>query len=118
VLKARGNNLSIGVADQGIGMDAAALGRLGEAFFQAQDGLNRSYEGTGLGLSIVKGLVELHGGSLHAVSEPGRGTTMTVLLPINGPATKPRDNVVITPLRPEPAPQPPVSWPDVRRNAR
>src|SRR5690606_4534306 len=88
-LRRQGQHLLISVADSGVGMDAAAVGRVGEPFFQAQGGLARGYEGTGLGLSIVKGLIELHDGTLHVTSTPGQGTVMTVLLPINGPATKP-----------------------------
>jgi two-component system, cell cycle sensor histidine kinase DivJ len=54
-------------------MSEESVRRIGEPFFQAQEGLARRYEGTGLGLSIVKGLIELHEGTLHAVSTPGRG---------------------------------------------
>jgi cell cycle sensor histidine kinase DivJ len=94
--------LAIAVSDQGIGMDQDAIRRIGEPFFQAQDGLSRRYEGTGLGLSIVKGLIDLHEGALRATSEPGKGTTVTVLLPINGPATKTAQTPIITELAPEP----------------
>jgi cell cycle sensor histidine kinase DivJ len=94
--------LAIAVSDQGIGMDQDAIRRIGEPFFQAQDGLSRRYEGTGLGLSIVKGLIDLHEGALRAMSEPGKGTTVTVLLPINGPATKTAQTPIITELAPEP----------------
>jgi cell cycle sensor histidine kinase DivJ len=94
--------LAIAVSDQGIGMDQDAIRRIGEPFFQAQDGLSRRYEGTGLGLSIVKGLIDLHEGALRATSEPGKGTTVTVLVPINGPATKTAQTPIITELAPEP----------------
>jgi len=94
--------LAISVSDTGIGMDQEAIRRIGEPFFQAQDGLARRYEGTGLGLSIVKGLVDLHEGMLRAHSEPGKGTTVTVLLPINGPATKTAQTPIVTELAPEP----------------
>jgi two-component system, cell cycle sensor histidine kinase DivJ len=113
----QGQNLSIAVRDLGIGMDADALARIGEPFFQAQDGLARKYEGTGLGLSIVKGLVELHQGTLSAWSEAGQGTTITVLLPINGPAIKLEETGTVTPLRREPAPQHVSAWQDEKRRA-
>src|SRR5690606_10392440 len=87
-VKRQGQSINFSVRGRGIGMAPAALARIGEPFSQVQDGLSRNYEGTGLGLSIVKGLVELHGGTLRAMSEIGAGTTITVLLPINGPATK------------------------------
>jgi cell cycle sensor histidine kinase DivJ len=102
-IKRQGSLLNISVADRGIGMDSNAVSRIGEPFFQAQDGLARRYEGTGLGLSIVKGLVDLHQGSLKALSSPGDGTTITVLLPLNGPATKTAETHEVTPLVREPA---------------
>jgi cell cycle sensor histidine kinase DivJ len=116
-LKRQGANLNLSVTDHGIGMSAESVQRLGEPFFQAQDGLSRRYEGTGLGLSIVKGLVELHGGSLHATSTVGNGTVMTVLLPINGPALKSGETASVTPLRHKPERQTTSSWPDARRKA-
>lgn len=85
-LKRRGKMLALSVTDSGIGMHAETIQRIGEPFLQAQDGLARHYEGTGLGLSIVKGLVALHDGRLDVASEQGVGTTVTVLLPIDGPA--------------------------------
>ena len=101
-MKRQGNLLNISVADRGIGMDRAAVSRIGEPFFQVHDGLSRRYEGTGLGLSIVKGLVDLHEGTLRALSSPGEGTTITVLLPLNGPATKTAETAAVTPLVREP----------------
>lgn len=109
-LRKQGRFLNLTVADRGIGMSADALARVGEPFFQANDGLGRRYEGTGLGLSIVKGLVELHDGQLHVASTPGEGTTVTVLLPINGPETKLEETASITPLHRDPAPQQTPQW--------
>jgi two-component system, cell cycle sensor histidine kinase DivJ len=118
VVKRQGQLLSFAVRDRGIGMAPVALERIGEPFFQAQDGLNRQYEGTGLGLSIVKGLAELHGGTLRAMSEIGAGTTMTVLLPINGPATKLEETVAVLPLHREPAAAPNTLWQNEKRKAQ
>ena len=118
VLKRQGQSLSFAVRDHGIGMAPMALERIGEPFFQAQDGLNRQYEGTGLGLSIVKGLAELHGGALRAMSEIGAGTTMTVLLPINGPATKLEETVAVLPLHREPTAAPITPWQNEKRKAQ
>jgi cell cycle sensor histidine kinase DivJ len=117
-MRRHGPYLSLSVADQGIGMNPEAVARLGEPFFQAQGGLSRRYEGTGLGLSIVKGLIDLHQGQLHVSSEPGRGTTMTVLLPINGPETKMPETGSVTPLRREEASQPEPQWPEQKRSAK
>jgi len=109
-MKRQGKHLAISVADHGIGMGEESVRRIGEPFFQAQDGLARRYEGTGLGLSIVKGLVELHDGTLHASSAPGEGTVMTVLLPINGPETKVEETGAVTPLHRDPAQQHMATW--------
>jgi len=116
-MKRQGSQLNISVADRGIGMDREAVSRIGEPFFQAQDGLARRYEGTGLGLSIVKGLVELHDGVLKAISSPGEGTTITVLLPLNGPATKTAQTHDVTPLVREPEVTQSFQWQDEKRRA-
>ncbi len=97
--KRQGQYLNLSVADNGIGMSDQASKRVGDPFFQAHDGLSRQYEGTGLGLSIVKGLVELHGGTLRIDSTLGEGTTVSVLLPLNGPQKSSLPTEKITPLR-------------------
>ncbi|WIY53648.1 ATP-binding protein [Devosia sp. YIM 151766] len=118
-VKRQGQAINFSVRDRGIGMAPAALARIGEPFFQVQDGLTRKYEGTGLGLSIVKGLVELHGGTLRAMSEIGAGTTITVLLPINGPATKAGETADIVHLHREPLAQATTSsWQNETRKAQ
>ena len=79
-----GDDIELVVADNGIGIAAQDIPKLGNPFVQAQSSYNRSYEGTGLGLSVVKGLVRLHGGSFDIESEIGEGTTVRIRLPING----------------------------------
>ncbi|MEP7240810.1 MAG: PAS domain-containing sensor histidine kinase [Devosia sp.] len=116
-MRRQGTMLNISVTDQGIGMDSDAVGRIGEPFFQVQDGLARRYEGTGLGLSIVKGLADLHEGALRATSTPGEGTTVTVLLPLNGPATKTEETGEVTQLAPTGSTAPEATWPDQRKRA-
>ncbi|MBH0237163.1 PAS domain-containing sensor histidine kinase [Methylobrevis albus] len=78
-----GRTVSIFVKDNGIGIAAADLPRLGNPFVQAQSGYDRRHEGTGLGLSVVKGLAALHGGTMTIDSVLGAGTTVTVTLPLN-----------------------------------
>jgi hypothetical protein len=68
------------VQDTGVGMSPEQASRIFERFYRGRDGATTS-PGTGLGLSIVKSLIELHDGQIEVQSEPGRGTTFTVLLP-------------------------------------
>ena len=67
------------VADTGTGIPAEHLPHVFERFYQADPA--RSIGGTGLGLSICRWITEAHGGSIHARSERGRGSTFTVTLP-------------------------------------
>ena len=67
--------------DSGVGIAPADLPRLFHPFVQLDSRLSREYTGSGLGLSLVHRIVELHGGSVHAESEPGKGSTFTVTLP-------------------------------------
>ncbi|MEZ5839488.1 MAG: ATP-binding protein [Hyphomicrobiales bacterium] len=78
-----GDEMTVFVRDTGIGIAAKDLPRLGTPFVQADSAYDRKYEGTGLGLSMVKGLAELHGGRFRIESELGRGTCVSVYLPLN-----------------------------------
>ena len=76
-------NLVVSVRDSGIGISAGALRSIFEMFSQVVDTLHRSEGGLGIGLALVKGLVELHGGSIEARSDgPGRGSEFVVHLPL------------------------------------
>jgi PAS domain S-box-containing protein len=69
------------VKDDGIGIPSHMLGRIFEMFIQVDRTLERTQGGLGIGLSLVKGVVEMHGGSVEAHSEgQGRGTEVTVRL--------------------------------------
>ena len=70
------------VSDTGIGMTEEQLGRLFEAFSQADAGTSRRYGGTGLGLALVRHFAELMGGDVSVASVPGQGSTFTVRLPV------------------------------------
>lgn len=75
----------IAITDTGIGMDAGFLEKVGTPFLQADNDYTRRHEGTGLGLSVVRGLMELHGGTMEVESAPFEGTTVTVSFPADGP---------------------------------
>ncbi len=70
------------VADEGEGIAPEHLPRLTERFYRIDAGRSRAMGGTGLGLAIVKHIVERHRGQLGITSQPGVGTTVTVLLPV------------------------------------
>jgi len=77
-----GDAVQVTVSDTGVGMASADLGRAFEMFTQVRSPLDRSQGGLGIGLALVRGLVELHGGRVHADSPGrGRGSTFTVTLP-------------------------------------
>jgi signal transduction histidine kinase len=78
-----GDRLKIVVSDNGIGIPASALERIGHAFEQASNDPTRSREGTGLGLALVRSLAAQHGGSLAIASTQHVGTTVTVELPLS-----------------------------------
>ncbi len=69
------------VTDTGRGIAAAELSKIFEKFHQAEREIGPGEKGTGLGLPISKRLVELHHGRIHLTSQPGQGTTVSVLLP-------------------------------------
>jgi PAS domain S-box-containing protein len=71
----------IHVADHGIGFDEKYLDRI-FTVFQRLHG-RHAYEGTGVGLAVCRRIVERHGGSITAASEPGRGSTFLVTLPVS-----------------------------------
>jgi PAS domain S-box-containing protein len=79
----QGGVLCLSVQDDGIGMSPESIGRIFEMFSQAEGASARSDGGLGIGLALVRGLVDLHGGAVEAMSEgPGRGSKFMVRLPL------------------------------------
>jgi len=82
--RAERETLVLEVADTGKGIAPEQLPFIFDRFWQGDSSSRRKYQGTGLGLAIVKEFVEAHGGTVTAQSELGRGTLMTVRLPLTG----------------------------------
>ncbi|MFD2166088.1 ATP-binding protein [Thalassotalea euphylliae] len=82
IAEIEGERLRMEVTDTGIGMSQEAVERLFRRFEQADSSTTREYGGTGLGMSITKNLVEMMKGDISAESEEGKGTRITVVLPL------------------------------------
>ncbi|AOF84019.1 sensory box protein [Hydrogenophaga sp. RAC07] len=89
------------VRDTGTGVPAEEIPRLFERFHRVENARGRTHEGSGIGLALVQELVNLHGGSISADSEVGRGTTFTISIPM-GSQHLPQDQVGNRPAAPQP----------------
>ncbi|HEY0837785.1 MAG TPA: ATP-binding protein [Azospirillum sp.] len=78
----RSDGVAIIVTDDGPGIAPDLADRIFNPFTQAEKARVRQHEGIGLGLPIVRRFAELHGGRVDLASEPGQGTTVTILLPL------------------------------------
>lgn len=76
------HTVELAVADQGVGIDRAALEHVFDRFYRADNSRNKTNtEGYGLGLSIAKMIADVHGGEIKLSSRPGHGTTAFIVLP-------------------------------------
>lgn len=78
----RDGKIIIQISDTGIGISIDSLSKIFEPFRQESEGFNRKYEGTGIGLTLTKKFVELLEGNLDIDSKVGKGTTVTITLPV------------------------------------
>ncbi|HEY8677442.1 MAG TPA: response regulator [Candidatus Dormibacteraeota bacterium] len=81
IVQPSGRMVRIAVKDTGIGVSAESQKVIFEEFVQGDGSSTRRHGGTGLGLSIVRKLVEMHGGAITVVSEPGLGSTFMFTVP-------------------------------------
>jgi len=77
------------VTDSGIGMTAEQMGRLFQAFAQADSSTTRKFGGTGLGLAITRHFARILGGDVSVTSEPGVGSTFTLVVPVHDSSLSP-----------------------------
>lgn len=77
-----GGSLHVAVCDTGIGIPEQEHPSIFEKFYQVGDTTGGGHEGTGLGLPITKHLVELHGGTISVASQPGKGSSFRLILPL------------------------------------
>lgn len=82
VIGAEEDRAAIRVIDQGCGIEARHLPRLFERFYRVDKARSRALGGTGLGLAIVKHIALAHGGAVDVASQPGQGSTFSILLPV------------------------------------
>jgi signal transduction histidine kinase len=81
-----GAQMRISVRDQGIGMDAKELRNIFKKFYRTKKAEASGEVGTGIGLSIVEQIVTEHGGRMDVISQPGKGSTFTMVLPCHAEA--------------------------------
>ncbi len=86
--------VEITISDTGIGIPEDSLGKIFDAFYQADSSMARGYGGVGLGLAITKELVTAHGGTIRVKSRVSEGTSFTVRLPLRAGGRPRLDSVL------------------------
>ncbi len=81
--KTLGSDLSIEIADHGIGIPRGEQAKIFEKFYRVGNGLVHDVKGSGLGLSLVKHIIEAHNGTISVESDVGKGSRFTILLPLS-----------------------------------
>jgi len=80
----QGSDVKIRVRDEGFGIPAPELKRIFRKFARGSAAVEHGVKGTGIGLAMVKHIVDAHAGRVIVDSEPGRGSTFTIILPAGG----------------------------------
>lgn len=81
-VEARDKKVRIAVSDNGQGIPPVEHKRIFQKFYRVDDRLSREREGSGLGLAIVRHVIKAHRGRIELTSEPGRGSTFTLIVPV------------------------------------
>jgi two-component system phosphate regulon sensor histidine kinase PhoR len=84
-VETRTRELVIAVRDNGHGIPSSEHKRIFQKFYRVDDRLSRVRDGSGLGLAIVKHVVKAHGGRVEVHSQPGKGSTFMLILPLSLP---------------------------------
>ena len=74
--------IDLSVEDAGLGIEAAEQGKIFDKFYRGSNATARKIRGSGIGLSLTKNVAEMHGGEVLVQSEPGKGSTFTLRIPI------------------------------------
>jgi two-component system, OmpR family, phosphate regulon sensor histidine kinase PhoR len=77
--------VDLSVSDKGVGIPKSEQEKIFDKFYRGSDPLVRKVRGSGIGLAITKHVAEMHGGEVLLVSEPGKGSTFTLRIPIRNP---------------------------------
>jgi len=83
-VKTAQNKLQIDVEDNGVGIAEHELSKVFDKFFRSEDPRVLEETGSGLGLSLAREVIRLHGGDIHVSSEIDKGSTFSIILPMNG----------------------------------
>jgi two-component system phosphate regulon sensor histidine kinase PhoR len=78
-------NAVLQVADKGIGISQKEIPKIFQRFYQSENKIASEAKGSGLGLTLVKNIIEAHKGRIEVESEPGKGSTFSVILPVKDP---------------------------------
>jgi two-component system, OmpR family, phosphate regulon sensor histidine kinase PhoR len=81
--------INLSVQDSGLGIEAAEQGKIFDKFYRGGNAAARKIRGSGIGLSLTKNVAEMHGGDVLVQSEPGKGSTFTLRIPV---VTAPQDS--------------------------